>query len=803
MTSNKRIIFFTCLTLFFSNNSFGQLAACANVDLGQDTTLNCNSSCVTLKANVTEVGLTDSYSVTAIPFAPPYFFNQGTPIMVGLDDVFSEAIDLPFNFCFFDNIYDKIVVGANGLLTFDLTLASPPGFNWFNATTCDWQFNQSIPNTSSLPYKNSINGAYHDINPSISGNIRYGILGTYPCRTFVVNFETIPHFSCSSMTTTQQIVLYETTNIIEVYIKDKPTCSSWNNGNAVIGIQNETGSLGYTPPNRNTGSWTTSNEAWRFTPNGTSNYSIEWFDNTGTLIGNTDSITVCPTTNSYYTANVTYEICDGSQVVENDAINVIINNGSSSNTSSQTACDSFTWAVNNQTYSTSGTYTDVYTNNITGCTHTEILNLVIDNNISNTATLSACESYFWPVNGQTYTSSGTYTDVTTNLNGCTNTEILNLTINSKNVSTLIETKCDSFFWPVNGQTYTNSATSVMLFTNPFTGCVDSNILDLTINYSTSNNTILNECDLYTWPVNGQTYTTSGIYTNISVNSNGCIHTETLDLSINSSTSNTTSLSKCDSYTWSLSGENYVSSGTYEHFSTNLSGCLHTETLNLTIKNSSINKITEFVCEPYTWVINGQNYDSSGIYTDTIQNLSGCDSILTLDLNIVSPKASFSYSQPDLCKPQIFFQNMSTDYVNAKWYFGDGQHNTNDNPIYEYNEGDEYIVKLIVESEASCLDSTSFIISAIDYNLFLPNSFTPKTKDNLNDIFKPALDFLNEYEFWIYDRFGELIFYSNDLNFGWDGTYKNKMCQLGVYAWKIKYSCGGKLKIDNGIVSLVK
>ena len=85
------------------------------------------------------------------------------------------------------------------------------------------------------------------------GDITIDTLGSYPCRTFVVNYNEIPHFLCSSINTTQQIVLYETTNIIEVYIKNKPTCTNWNNGNAVIGIQNATGTLGYTAPTRNTG----------------------------------------------------------------------------------------------------------------------------------------------------------------------------------------------------------------------------------------------------------------------------------------------------------------------------------------------------------------------------------------------------------------------------------------------------------------------------------------------------------------------------------------------------------------------
>ncbi len=72
--------------------------------------------------------------------------------------------------------------------------------------------------------RNAIFGAYHDADPSECGNIRYAILGAYPCRTFVFNYDAVCQYSCTNTQTTQQIVLYETTNAIEVYIQNKPSC---------------------------------------------------------------------------------------------------------------------------------------------------------------------------------------------------------------------------------------------------------------------------------------------------------------------------------------------------------------------------------------------------------------------------------------------------------------------------------------------------------------------------------------------------------------------------------------------------
>jgi hypothetical protein len=151
---------------------------------------------------------------------------------------------------------------------------------------------------------------------------------------------------------------------------------------------------------------------------------------------------------------------------------------------------------------------------VNGCA-TQTLVLTITPSTSNTTTISQCDSYIWPVNGQTYTQSGTYTSV----NGCA-TEILVLTILQSGTNTTTTTQCDTYTWPVNGQTYTQSGTYTSV-----TGC-STEILVLTITTSTSNTTTQSACSSYTWSVNGQTYTQSGTYTSV----NGCA-TEILVLTV--------------------------------------------------------------------------------------------------------------------------------------------------------------------------------------------------------------------------------------------------------------------------------
>ena len=75
MIGITKSILLTCITLLLCSNAFAQLAACANIELGPDTTLSCNSSCITIEADITEVGATNSYSVSSISYTPPYAFN--------------------------------------------------------------------------------------------------------------------------------------------------------------------------------------------------------------------------------------------------------------------------------------------------------------------------------------------------------------------------------------------------------------------------------------------------------------------------------------------------------------------------------------------------------------------------------------------------------------------------------------------------------------------------------------------------------------------------------------------------------
>ncbi len=345
-------------------------------------------------------------------------------------------------------------------------------------------------------------------------------------------------------------------------------------------------------------------------------------------------------------------------------LNLVINHSTSA-VSNVTACNTYTWAAplgNGQTYTSSVSGVTFVSTNAAGCSHTQTLNLTINSSSTGTTTTTACDSYTWALpfgNGQTYTSSVSgVTHVSTNAFGCPHTQTLNLTINNGSSGTTTATACNSYTWALplgNGQTYTSSVFGVTKITTNANGCPHVQTLNLTINNSTAGTTTATACNSYTWALplgNGQTYTTSqsGI-TNVTTNAAGCTHTQTLNLTINNSTSGTSNITACTSYTWPLplgNGQTYTSSVSgVTNVTTNAGGCPHTQTLNLTINQNTTNgSVTTTAVNSYTWAANLVTYTASGVYTHVTTTAGGCTNTATLNLTITTVTGTTWYQDLD-------------------------------------------------------------------------------------------------------------------------------------------------------------
>jgi gliding motility-associated-like protein len=336
MRQTLRIIRFCCISFLFlsSNKVFAQASACPQVTIAPPPAI-CSGNCATLTANVQGSVATTSYAVSTIPYSP-YSPTVGTPVLVNIDDVWTPVINLPFCFQFYGTSYTQFVIGSNGLISFNTAYAG---------AFCQWAISAGIPSTGNPV--NSIMCPYHDIDPSIgaTSDIRYQVYGSAPCREMVISWYHIPMYSvsCNSMLASQQIVLHETTNIIDMYITDKPLCTGWNGGAAIEGIQDVTGTLATVVPGRNFPTqWTATNDGKRFMPTGAPQYTLNWTGPSGSL-GSANPITVCPATTSTYTCTVTNTTCAGPIVVTSTSTVTVTPGltvtGSQTNSTSCTSCN--------------------------------------------------------------------------------------------------------------------------------------------------------------------------------------------------------------------------------------------------------------------------------------------------------------------------------------------------------------------------------------------------------------------------------------------------------------------------------
>jgi surface protein len=312
-------------------------------------------------------------------------------------------------------------------------------------------------------------------------------------------------------------------------------------------------------------------------------------------------------------------------------------NFSNSGSEAITACNTYTWAANSQTYTASGAYTATLTN-AAGCDSVATLNLTINSSLSSSETIDACGTYTWAANSQTYTSSGIYTTTLTSAGGCDSVVTLNLTINNSNSGSEAITACNTYTWAANSQTYTASGAYTATLTNA-AGCDSVATLNLTINSSLSSSETIAACATYTWPANSQTYTSSGAYSTTLTSAGGCDSVVTLNLTINNSNSGSVAITACNTYTWAANSQTYTASGTYSATLTNVAGCDSIATLNLTINSSLSSSETIAACATYTWPANSQTYTSSGAYSTTLTSAGGCDSVVTLNLTIGQASAT--------------------------------------------------------------------------------------------------------------------------------------------------------------------
>ena len=280
--------------------------------------------------------------------------------------------------------------------------------------------------------------------------------------------------------------------------------------------------------------------------------------------------------------------------------------------------------------------------------------------------VSACQTYTWNVNNQTYTTS----TVATYLNATGDTLfVLNLTINNPYSSS--ETYvCDMCSYTWRDTTYYNSGILTQTVpANAALGTCDSVFqLLLTLSSSEINSTSINTCGDYEW--NDSTYTVSGTYRDTTATFSPdslaiCNHIDELVLNIVDTMYVSESVEHCGTYNWY--NEDYTTTGTYLHdVMDTLSGCDTLHTLNLTIVVDTAGREIDSACASKTW--RGTAYTASGIYgiNDT-NSTTGCVTYRSIELTIKTPRTPEKDTAMVGCNSAIFTVSSLAGSTTKRFY----------------------------------------------------------------------------------------------------------------------------------------
>jgi gliding motility-associated-like protein len=292
----------------------------------------------------------------------------------------------------------------------------------------------------------------------------------------------------------------------------------------------------------------------------------------------------------------------------------------------------------------------------------------------------------------------------------------------------------------------------------------------------------------------------------------------------------------------------AATGTYTVVGTDASGCTGTDQMTITVVPTPIVNFSANVtsgCLPlpvifnntnpttntYQWILgNGTTssnpnsaattYTSAGCYDVTLISTTpeGCVGQSTIPAMIcafANPVADFTANPPvlSILETTTNMVNASTGANTYLWNFGDGSGTSvlaNPEHTFPAEFAANYQITLIVYSADGCSDTAKVNIEVQDELIYyIPNTFTPD-QDEHNPVFKPIFTSgfdPNDYKMVIYNRWGEIIFESNDVNYGWDGTYNGThgIVKDDTYTWKIEFKtiASDERKLLMGSVNLLR
>ncbi len=866
-------------------------------DRNDGITLSCDNPSVTLLPIGFAPGYPDPdngyYSYEKIDYDPPIDYYSSSLVSSGkqykitlpVDDCWSRLFDLhyylpvgeesdtpQFNFFFYENSYQFLMANSNGVLhLYDddspmKTYAAQQGKSLYTEPTsssyihCPYYPSQAFPDNRAKwgsevnPTLNGVSAPFCDIHyGKATGNqgMYITFIGEYPCRMCVFSIYDVPMYgnsgSADTANITTMVVLYETTNVIEIYLKRKPAYTSTNSSNSVLGIQNIDGTKavsitntkykgGNTTKSYNNTVWEATNEAWRIKPVGDLVHTMQWYtrqDNNGVPTG--DLVQISANSNNQVTANpgasdgATWYYCsidvtrseDGKEFTIWDSVLVHPLDVPSLVISHNSADNAQTRAMNADSTSLHDTICagDKVIFRITGG---DEVSFVEPENLTGTpisnGTVTVAQptdvdfvKYVFKVvnykNGEVYCTR--YDSV------FIHKRIFSIDIGSDTAvcpgSTVSYTEhlkevVGKYLWTFDGGSGATFTTDSISFVPEKGGMLKLVVTD-NRGCSQSDEASVIVDDFPVVDILGQKDICDGQKTKLSVQTNVPQVTYQWD---DGSTASSIEVSPTANQDYSVT------------VTTKLAFCSTTQ--KTTVKVYSIPVIEMYdnpkICERETAVIgvtgNAEMYEWSSLdasvdggteaeytvapeqttyYTVTASNnpTLKCQTSGTMIVYVEQkpkPVMDMSPEYIDELTPVVEFTDQTGGIVERMWEISDGETSTDKKFRHTFVLDDttvSYNVTLIGTTSFGCVDSITRSISVVrDHHIWAPTGIYLHANNPIDREFKMKIDNVHDFDLKIFNRWGTLIYETNDINKGWDCTYKGETVEQGVYTWYVRY-----------------
>ncbi|MBK8503060.1 MAG: gliding motility-associated C-terminal domain-containing protein [Saprospiraceae bacterium] len=316
----------------------------------------------------------------------------------------------------------------------------------------------------------------------------------------------------------------------------------------------------------------------------------------------------------------------------------------------------------------SGNYNKSYIS-VAGCDSVQTLVLTVIPLKRTNLFEEICEGDVFILDGQTLSEAGTYVDTLISVSGCDSVVTRNLRINEAKSRTISRQICNGAVFDVNGTLLDTSGTFIDTLTT-VEGCDSIVTLILQVNRTYNEGKSVQICEGQVYNFDGQNLSVSGQYIGSFQTAKGCDSTVTLNLSVETVLRDTTIATICSGESYDFDGTTHTMTGNYNKNYLSVTGCDSIHTLLLTVVTTQRVNISQEICEGDTFFLSDMAFTQTGIFIDTLVSAAGCDSIVTLNLRVNAVKTttinrqictneSFNFNGIDLDSTGIYYDTLAT------------------------------------------------------------------------------------------------------------------------------------------------